>query len=110
MIISAEEPEDFQERSADGRTYVAVRSLPNGQGTYAFVALSLDKPEDESKDVMVVPCTSDQSKFRRIKALHRLATGNSLDRNPSERQMEDFYMRNIETKVSGVYSKFILKE
>lgn len=67
---------------------------------YAFVALNLDK-EDESGDITVVPCATDRAKLRHLRALHRRATGNTLGSHPSESQMEDFYMRNIETKVSG---------
>ncbi|XP_024936710.1 uncharacterized protein LOC112493786 [Cephus cinctus] len=97
--------DDFQERSADGRTYVATRCLPNNQGTYAFVALNIDKELDNATDVTVIPCSMDKSKFRYTKALHELSTHTIPGENPSESEMEDFYIRNIEAKVSGDISQ-----
>ncbi|KAK2588444.1 hypothetical protein KPH14_004439 [Odynerus spinipes] len=42
-LNKGEMPEDFQEVSSDGQTYIAIRSLPHDQGTLAFVGLNINK-------------------------------------------------------------------
>lgn len=92
--------DDFQERSADGRTYVATRCLPDNRGTYAFVALNIDKKPDRAEDMTIIPCSTNRSQLDHLKALHKLTTF-SLGEHPTESQMEAFYIRNIESKASG---------
>lgn len=79
---------------------MATRCLPDNRGTYAFVALNIDKKLDPAENMTIIPCSTNRSKLHHIKALHKL-TNLGLSDHPTESQMEDFYIRNIEAKASG---------
>lgn len=93
-------PEDFQEQSADGQTYIAIRCLPDDQGTFAYVALNINKDKSCTSSNICCPSTSSTSKS---KSLDNVSTSSATEKNLSEAQMEDFYKHNIEPKISGTY-------
>ncbi|XP_015190177.1 PREDICTED: uncharacterized protein LOC107073867 [Polistes dominula] len=93
-----EMPEDFQEKSADGQTYIAIRCLPDDQGTYAYIGLNINKEISCTSSSICCSCTSSTSKSQTLDNISKIT---ALGEHLSEAQMEDFYKHNIEPKISG---------
>ncbi|KAF7386404.1 hypothetical protein HZH68_013536 [Vespula germanica] len=93
-----EMPDDFQEKSTDGQTYIAIRCLPNDQGTFAYVALNINKEKSCTSSSIYYPSASETSKS---KPLDNISISSGIEEHLSEAQMEDFYKHNIEPKISG---------
>uniref|UniRef100_A0A0C9RU67 Uncharacterized protein n=1 Tax=Fopius arisanus TaxID=64838 RepID=A0A0C9RU67_9HYME len=104
LVIADDIKELSDERSADARTFYAFRHLPDNQGMYGFISLTLDPTDDI--DYEINPCTVDQSRLAHAKAMRNFQAGNIFTcSEPSERQMEDFYLNNVEQRISGDVSR-----
>lgn len=104
LIFSTGGMEEYSNESTAGaRTYCAFRHLPDNQGLYGFISLTLDAKEDNYN---INPCNVDETELRQAKTLRRLHTGSIFTcAEPSEREMEDFYINNVEQKISGDVTK-----
>lgn len=92
-------PEEFQERSSNARNYVAIRHLPDNNGTYAFVALDIDK-ENPEESVTVAPCSVDEGKLDELKLMRKFTTA-PVDESATNIEVEDNYVKNIEARLAG---------
>ncbi|KAI4486292.1 hypothetical protein M0802_012397 [Mischocyttarus mexicanus] len=95
-----EMPEDFQEKLADGQTYIAIRSLPNDQGTFAYIGLNTNKEISCTSSSICCSCTSSTSKSQTLDNISKIT---ALKEQVSEAQIEDLYKQNIEPKISGTH-------
>ncbi|XP_063974928.1 uncharacterized protein LOC135161363 [Diachasmimorpha longicaudata] len=103
-VIADDIKEFSDERSADARVFSAFRHLPDNQGLYGFISLTLDPKEDDNYEINA--CTVDEAELGHARAMRKLHKGNIFTcSEPSERQMEDFYLNNVEKQISGDVSQ-----